>query len=618
MASKKREIQLQAVINNQSLWDEMLQNKGLTVIDVYQAWCGPCKAMQTLFRKLKNEVNEDEILHFAVAEADSIVTLQPFRDKCEPVFLFSVNGKIVAKIKGANAPLVNQKIITLINEERKIAAGEMVRPQYHEVAFVDSDAEDAGEAAYESVEQVYSIVIIKPDAVVASKVLEIKDKIINAQFVIEAEDKRLLTEEQVKYFYSQLADQPDFEDFVSFMTSGLSYILVISQGKEQQPPWDKSDPNSEAEPKEPLDDQQETARAMGMMQKLERIKGKLPNKQLATVSNYILDFNSLQEYLERQNISQFCDVEENITNTKFIDVFFPDFKRMKSIKVEKILALLRPALFHERKASARTILDKFTTDLQIAKIQLLNSLSSIHSSWHLKLIMWAFYLEAVLNIIEDEGFKILMQRQIVLSREEAETLCKEHENKDYFESLIENMTSLCVQFAMEGLPVNQLHGSDSLEAARREIKYFFPPQNTIALIKPHVTQEQREYILKLIKEAGFDISQMKEMLLTEEQAEKVYFKIRGKDFYKDVLEILSEGPSLIMILTKWNAVSDWRQLMGPIDPEEAKLLSPDSIRAQFGRSILKNAVHGASNVQEAMDTINRMFEEFVAENPEEN
>ncbi|EPY80797.1 thioredoxin domain-containing protein 3 [Camelus ferus] len=374
-----------AVINNQSLWDEMLQNKGLTVIDVYQAWCGPCKAMQTLFRKLKNEVNEDEILHFAV------------------------NGKIVAKIKGANAPLVNQKIITLINEERKIAAGEMVRPQYHEVAFADSDAEDAGEAAYESVEQVYSIVIIKPDAVVASKVLEIKDKIINAQFVIEAEDKRLLTEEQVKYFYSQLADQPDFEDFVSFMTSGLSYILVISQGKEQQPPWDKSDPNSEAEPKEPLDDQQETARAMGMMQKLERIKGKLPNKQLAT--------------------------------------------------------------------------------------------------------------EAVLNIIEDEGFKILMQRQIVLSREEAETLCKEHENKDYFESLIENMT---------------------------------------------------------------------------------------------------RGPSLIMILTKWNAVSDWRRLMGPIDPEEAKLLSPDSIRAQFGRSILKNAVHGASNVQEAMDTINRMFEEFVAENPEEN
>lgn len=38
----------------------------LLVIDVYQAWCGPCKAVQPLFRKLKNELNEDEILHFAV------------------------------------------------------------------------------------------------------------------------------------------------------------------------------------------------------------------------------------------------------------------------------------------------------------------------------------------------------------------------------------------------------------------------------------------------------------------------------------------------------------------------------------------------------------------------
>lgn len=51
-----------------------------------------------------------------------------------------------------------------------------------------------------------------------------------------------------------------------------------------------------------------------------------------------------------------------------------------------------------------------------------------------------FYLEDVLNIIQDEGFKILMQRQIVLSEKEAKTLCMEHENKDYFVNLIEDMT----------------------------------------------------------------------------------------------------------------------------------------------------------------------------------
>nr|XP_025146906.1 thioredoxin domain-containing protein 3 isoform X4 [Bubalus bubalis] len=482
MAGKKREIQLQAVVNNQSLWDEMMQNKGLTVIDVYQAWCGPCKAMQTVFRKLKNELNEDELLHFAVAEADSIVTLQPFRDKCEPVFLFSVNGTIVAKIQGANAPLVNQKIIALVNEEKKIAAGEMVRPQYHEIVFVDSDSEDAGELNYESVDQIYTIVIIKPDAVAARKVQEIKEKIIKAGFVIEAEDKKPLTEEQVKHFYSQIVDQPDFEDFVSFMTRNLSYILVVSQAKEKQPSWDESEVNSETESKELWDEQQEMAKP----------------------------------------------------------------SRMKERKSGPSLALV---------------------------------------------------------LVRENGLGHWKQLIGPSNVEEA---------KEYLPEC------LCAQFAIEGLPINQLYGSDSLEAAEREIQYFFPPQHTVALIKPHVTQEQREDIMKIIKETGFDITQMKETLLTEEEAEKIYFKIKRKVFYKDVLDVLAEGTSLVMILTKWNAVSDWRRLMGPTDPEEARLLSPDSIRAQFGKNILKNAVHGASNMEEAMETISRMFEDFVPENLEEN
>lgn len=50
---------------------------------------------------------------------------------------------------------------------------------------------------------------------------------------------------------------------------------------------------------------------------------------------------------------------------------------------------------------------------------------------------------------------------------------------------------------MEGLPINQLYGSDSLETAEKEIQYFFPPEQTLALVKPHVTREQRGKYLEI-------------------------------------------------------------------------------------------------------------------------
>ncbi|XP_014386587.1 PREDICTED: thioredoxin domain-containing protein 3 [Myotis brandtii] len=376
MAGKKREIQLQTVINSQSLWDEMLQNKGLTVIDVYQAWCGPCKAMQTLFRKLKNELNEDEILHFVVAEADSVAALQPFRDNCEPIFLFSVNGKIVSKIEGANAPLVNKTIINLVNDEKKIAAGEIVRPQYHEIGLVGSNAEVARSASKDITDRIYSIAIIKPEARNTGKTTEIKENIVNAGFVIEAEDNRVLTENQVREFYSQIAEQPDFEEFVSLMTHSLSCVLVVSRSSEQLPLLEEEIVSkSETEPQEPPEGQPE-------MDPSSLVKKKWDS--------------SLEEYLVKENMHQFCDVEEDVDNVnKLIDIFFPDFKNMK---LEKTLALLRPDLFQEKK-------------------------------------------EDVLNIIKNEGFHILMQRPVVLSEEEARTLCKEYENENYFDKVIENMTS---------------------------------------------------------------------------------------------------------------------------------------------------------------------------------
>uniref|UniRef100_A0A8C3E9J3 Uncharacterized protein n=1 Tax=Corvus moneduloides TaxID=1196302 RepID=A0A8C3E9J3_CORMO len=72
----------------------MLCLKGLIVVDVFQAWCGPCKPVVNLFQKIRNEVGSN-LLHFAVAEVDSIDALGKYRGQCEPVFLFYTNIQAV-------------------------------------------------------------------------------------------------------------------------------------------------------------------------------------------------------------------------------------------------------------------------------------------------------------------------------------------------------------------------------------------------------------------------------------------------------------------------------------------------------------------------------------------
>ena len=58
------------VVNWWSYWDLYIFLVFL-VVDVYQEWCGPCKAMTSIFRRIKNEIGDD-LLHFAVVSNNAI------------------------------------------------------------------------------------------------------------------------------------------------------------------------------------------------------------------------------------------------------------------------------------------------------------------------------------------------------------------------------------------------------------------------------------------------------------------------------------------------------------------------------------------------------------------
>ncbi|TNN84463.1 Thioredoxin domain-containing protein 3 [Liparis tanakae] len=221
--------------------------------------------------------------------------------------------------------------------------------------------------------------------------------------------------------------------------------------------------------------------------------------------------------------------------------------------------------------------------------------------------------EEILAQIHKSGFTVALQREVMLTEEQVRQFYLQHVDKDYFPALLQSMTSLRAQFAVENEPINQLHGSGSHEEAEREIHFFFPKQHTLAVIKPDAMNQHGETILEEIRGSGFSVTQLKEMVLSREMAEEFYKEHREKPFFSQLVEFMCRGPCMMLVLTKENAVEEWRATMGPSDPDQAKTISPNSLRARFASDILQNSVHGSSNQQHAEEKIRFIFGDICAE-----
>jgi nucleoside-diphosphate kinase len=101
----------------------------------------------------------------------------------------------------------------------------------------------------------------------------------------------------------------------------------------------------------------------------------------------------------------------------------------------------------------------------------------------------------------------------------------------------------------------------------------------------------------MINEAGFEITAMKMLKMTQEQAESFYEVHRGKPFYESLVEFMISGPVFVMILKHENAVEDFRKLIGATDPAKAE---PGTIRELYAVSVQMNAVHGSDSDENAV------------------
>jgi nucleoside-diphosphate kinase len=116
-------------------------------------------------------------------------------------------------------------------------------------------------------------------------------------------------------------------------------------------------------------------------------------------------------------------------------------------------------------------------------------------------------------------------------------------------------------------------------------------QQTFAIIKPDaVAAGHTGQIVSMIEKAGFRIRGMKMARLSKQQAEGFYEIHREKPFFGGLVNFMTEGPVVMLVLERDNAIKHWREVMGATNPEKA---AEGTIRRKFAKNIERNAVHGS-------------------------
>ena len=130
-------------------------------------------------------------------------------------------------------------------------------------------------------------------------------------------------------------------------------------------------------------------------------------------------------------------------------------------------------------------------------------------------------------------------------------------------------------------------------------------EQTLSIIKPDaVGQNQIGNIIEYFERDGLSVTAMKMVHLNDSQAKDFYAVHKERPFYLELVEFMTSGPVVVMILEGEQAVARCRKIMGQTDPAKA---DPGTIRADFATSIERNAVHGSDSHENAKTEIAFFF-----------
>jgi nucleoside-diphosphate kinase len=256
-------------------------------------------------------------------------------------------------------------------------------------------------------------------------------------------------------------------------------------------------------------------------------------------------------------------------------------------------------------------------------------------------------------IYNQGGFSISKLKMGRMKNEDAAEFYKEHKGKPFYDGLISHMTSdLVVGMELVGKDAvtswrkfigptncdvarkeapgsiralfgganakNSVHGSDSNTSAGKELSFFFsrirssPCLNNCSclIIKPHAIMEGNAgKIIDVILQEGFEVSCMEMFYLDKTNAEEFFEVYKGVlPEYAAMVEQITSGPVIVLEVRQDNVVNSLRTIVGPHDPDIAKILRPNTLRALFGKDRVKNALHCTDLPEDGVLEVQYFFE----------
>jgi nucleoside-diphosphate kinase len=131
---------------------------------------------------------------------------------------------------------------------------------------------------------------------------------------------------------------------------------------------------------------------------------------------------------------------------------------------------------------------------------------------------------------------------------------------------------------------------------------------TLILVKPDAFERGLTgEIVARFERKGLKIVAMKHMVVQRDQAEEHYAEHKEKPFFGDLVEFITGGPLVAMVLEGHEAVKAARQVIGATNPIEA---APGSIRGDFGLEVQTNLVHGSDSPESAQREAGIFFPEL--------